>query len=133
MNHLIKFGPQLHKKFDQITKRAKWSFLGFWLHRGQFLIFDLANGKLGSSIDSRTQWNHLNLFTRFKRSQMHLIDKWSFQSTDQKSSVHWKVKLWLFCQNQVPRVIIHKKISKCETFSSRKPNLKNRVLNLKIF
>ena len=33
MYHLIKFGSQLLKKFDQIIKRAKWSKLGFWLRR----------------------------------------------------------------------------------------------------
>ena len=75
MNHLIKFGPQLLNKFDQIFKRAKWSFLRFLTVEGQFLIFHLANGKLGSSMDSRTQWHHIDLFTRFKRSQMHWIDR----------------------------------------------------------
>ena len=34
MYHLIKFGSQLLKKFDQIIKRAKWSKLGFWLRKG---------------------------------------------------------------------------------------------------
>ena len=55
---------------------------------GQFLIFHLANGKLGSSMDSRTKCHHLDIITRFKRSQMHWIDIWIFQSTDQKSTVH---------------------------------------------
>ena len=79
--------------------------------KGQFLVFHLANGKLGSRMVSRTQWNHLNLTTRFKRSQMHWIDKWIFQSTDQKWTAHWKVKLWLFGLNQVPRVIFHQYVS----------------------
>ena len=99
---------------------------------GQFLIFYLANGKLVSSMDSRTQWHHLYLFTRFKRSQLHWIDRWIFQSTDQKSTVHWKVKLWLFGQNQVPRVIIHQGMSKHETCSSRNLILQVRVQDWKI-
>ena len=78
MNHLIKFGSQIHKKFDQITKRAKWSFLGFWLHKGNFWLFDLANGKPSSHMDSRTQWHGLDTFNKFKRSQMYRIDRWIF-------------------------------------------------------
>ena len=94
---------------------------------GQFLTFNLANGKLGSSMDSRIQWHHLDLFTRFKRSQLHWIDRWIFQSTDQKSTIHWKVKLWIFGQNQVPRVIFHQDVSKNETCSSRNLILQIRV------
>ena len=82
MDHLIKFGSQFHKKFDQITKRAKWSFLGFWL-------FDLANGKPSSHMDSRTPWICLDMLNKFKRSQMHKIDRWIFQSTDQ---------IWLYTE-----------------------------------
>ena len=119
MNHLIKFGSQFHKKFDQITKRAKWSFLGFWLLKGNFWLFDLNNGKPSSHMDSRTQWHCLDPFNKFKRSQMHRIDRWIFQSTDQNLTVYWKVKLWLFGQNQVPRFIFHQDMSKCETFWSR--------------
>ena len=94
---------------------------------GKFLIFHLANGKLGSAMDLRIQWHHLDLITRFKRSQMYWIDKWIFQSTDQKSTIHWKVKLWLFGQNQVPRVIFHQDLSKHETCSPRNLILKIRV------
>ena len=133
MNHLVKFGSQFHKEFDQITKRAKWSFLGFWLHKGNFLLFNLANNKLSSHMDSRTQWHYLDPFNKFKKSQMHRIDRWIFQSTDQNLTVYWKVKLWLFGQNQVPRVIIHQDMSKHETCSPRKLILKIRVFNLKIF
>ena len=99
MNHLIKFGSQFHKKFDQITKRAKWSFLGFWLHKGNFWLFDLANGKPSSHMDSRTPWNCLYMFKKFKRSQMHKIDRWIFQSIDQffncieKSNFDFLVKI----------------------------------------
>ena len=89
---------------------------------GQFLIFNLANDQLSSSMISRIQWHHLDPITWFKTSQFHWIDKWNLQST-----VHWKVKLWLFGQNQVPRVIIHQDMSKCETCSPKKPNLKIRV------
>ena len=32
------------------------------------------------------------------------------------SKAHWKVKLWLFGQNQVPRVIFHQEMSNYETF-----------------
>ena len=94
---------------------------------GKFLTFNLANGKLGSIMDSRTQWNHLDLFTRFKRSQLQWIDRWIFQSIDQNLTVHWKVKLWLFGQNQVPRVIFHQDVSKHETCSSINPILQIRV------
>ena len=55
MYHLIKFGSQILKKFDQIIKRAKWSKLGFLTEKGQFLNFNLANDQLGSSMISRTQ------------------------------------------------------------------------------
>ena len=127
MNHLIKFGPQFHKKFDQITKKAKWSFLGFWLHKGNFWLFDLGNGKLSPTKDSSTQWHHFYLFNKFKRSQMHGIDRWIFQSTDQNLTIHWKVKLWPFGQNQVPMVIFHQDVSNYETFSSRNPKLQIRV------
>ena len=133
MCHLVKFGSQFLKKFGQITKRAKWSKLGFWLRKGNFWSFNLANDQLSSNMISRTQWHHLDLITWFKRSQVHWIDRWIFQSTDQKSTVHWKVKLWLFGQNQVRRVIIHQDMSKYETCWPRKPILKIRVLNLKKF
>ena len=53
-----------------------------------------------------------------KTLQVHWIDRWILQSTDQKSTVYWKVKLWLFGQNQVPRITIHQKISKFKTKSS---------------
>ena len=96
--------------------------------KGQFLIFNLANDQLGSNMISRVQWHHLDLITWFKRSQVHWIDRWILQSTDQKSIVHWKVKLWLFGQNQVPRVIIHQDMSKYETCSPRNSKLKIRVL-----
>ena len=46
MYHLINFGSQFLKKFDQISKRAKWSKLGFLTEKGQFLIFDLENDQL---------------------------------------------------------------------------------------
>ena len=127
MNHLIKFGSQSHKKFDQITKREKWSFVGFWLYKGNFWLFDLTNSKPSSHMASRTQWHCLDIFNKFKRSQMHRIDRWIFQSTDQNLTVHWKVKLWLFGQNQVPRVIFHQNMSNYETCSSRNPKLQIRV------
>ena len=127
-----------HMSFDQVWiiipqeiwsnhQKGKMVKIRVLTEKGQFLIFNLANDQLGSSMISRTQWHHLDLFTRFKRSQMHWIDRWIFQSTDQNLTVHWKVKLWLFGQNQVPRVIIHQDISKYETCSPRKPNLKIRV------
>ena len=68
---------------------------------------------------SRVKLHHLYLMTWFKTLQIHWIDRWIFQSTDQKSTVHWKVKLWLFGQNQVPKIIIHQNMSKYETCSSR--------------
>ena len=75
--------------------------------KGKFLIFNLDNDQLSSNMNSRIQWHHLDLITWFKRSQVHRIDRWIFQST-----VHWEVKLWLFGQNQVPRVIFHQNVSK---------------------
>ena len=129
MDHLIKFGSQFHKKFDQITKRAKWSFLGFWLHKGNFWLFDLTNGKSSSTMDIRTQWHCLDPFNKFKRSQMHRIDRWIFQSTDQNLTVYWKVKLWLFGQNQVSRFIFHQNMPNHETCSPRNQELQIRVWN----
>ena len=67
---------------------------------------------------SRVQLHHFNLMTWFKTLQVHWIDKCIFQSTDQKSTVFWKVKLWLFGQNQIPRITIHQNMSKFETCSS---------------
>ena len=125
MNHLVKFGSQSHKKFDQITKRAKWSFLGFWLYKGNFWLFNLANGKPSSHMYSRTQWNYLDILNKFKRSQMHKIDRWIFQSTESNLTVYWKVKLWLFGQNQVSRFIFHQDMSNYEICSSR--NLKSQI------
>ena len=95
---------------------------------GQFLIFNLTNDQLSSSMISRIPWHHLDLITWLKTSQIHWIDRWNLQSTDQKSTVHWKVKLWLFGQNQVPRVIFHQYVSKHETCSPRNLILKIRVL-----
>ena len=132
MNHLVKFGSQFHKKFDQIIKRAKWSFLGFWLHKCNFWLFDLANGKSSSTMDTRTQWHYLDPFNKFKRSQMHRIDRWIFQSTDQNLTVRWKVKLWLFGQNQMPKIIIHQNMSKYETYSSRNQKVKISFWKFKI-
>ena len=129
MNHLIKFGPQLLKKFDQIIKRAKWSFLGFWLHKGNFWFFNLANGKLSSSIDSRTQWHCLDMFNKFKRSQMHKIDRWIFQSTDQIWLYTEKSNFDFFGQNQMPRSIFHQDMSNYENCSSRNQKLQIRVWN----
>ena len=133
MYHLINFGPQFLKKFDQIIKRVKWSKLGFWLRKGNFWFFNLESDQLSSSMISRIQWHHLDLITCLKTSQIHWIDRWSLQSIDQKSTVYWKVKLWLFGQNQVPRVKIHQNMSKCETCSSRNQRFKIWFWNLKFF
>ena len=57
MHHLIKVELQFHKQFDQITKRAKWSFLGFWVYQRTSWPFDPANRKSSSTMDSRTQWH----------------------------------------------------------------------------
>ena len=80
---------------------------------------------------SRIQLHHLDLITWCKTLQIHWIDKWNLQSTDQKSTVYWKVKLWLFGQNQVSRITIHQNLSKCETCSSRNRGLKILFWNLK--
>ena len=61
-----------------------------------------------------------------------------FQSIDQKSTVHWKVKLWLFGQNQVSKITIHQNMSKYETCSSRNQKVKisfekSKFSNLEIF
>ena len=56
----------------------------------------------------------------------------NFQSTDQKSTVYWKVKLWLFGQIQMPKITIHKKMSKYETYSSRNPKFKISYWKVKI-
>ena len=95
----------------------------------QFLIFDLANGKLGSTMDSRTQWHHLDLFNKFKISQLHWIDRWIFQLTNQNLTIHWKVKFWLFGQNQVSRFIFHQNMPNHETCSSRNQEMQIRVWN----
>ena len=47
MNHFIKFGPKLLKKFGQIIKRAKWSKLGFLTGERKFLIFLPSQWKIG--------------------------------------------------------------------------------------
>ena len=100
--------------------------------KGKFMIFNLANDQLGSSMISRTQWHCFDMFNKFKRSQMHKIDRWIFQSTDQNLTVYWKVKLWLFGQNQVPRFIFHQDMSNYETCSSRNQKLQIRVWNEEI-
>ena len=58
-----------------------------------------------------------------------------FQSIDEKSIVHWKVKLWLFGQNQVPRITIHQKMKLVhqEIKKSRFHSDKWKFLNLEIF
>ena len=124
MDHLIKFGSQFHKKFDQITKRAKWSFLGFWLHKGNFWLFDLANGTPSSHMDSRTPWNYLDMLNKFKRSQIHKIDSWISQSIDQfwlyteKSNFDFLVKIKsqdsFFIKTCQIMKLVHQEITKCK-------------------
>ena len=124
MDHLIKFGSQFHKKFDQITKRAKWSFLGFWLHKGNFWLFDLTNGKPSSHMDSRTPWNYLDMLNKFKRSQVHKIDSWISQSIDQfwlyteKSNFDFLVKIKsqdsFFIKTCQIMKLVHQEIKKCK-------------------
>ena len=124
MDHLIKFGSQFHKKFDQITKRAKWSFLGFWLHKGNFWLFDLANGKPSSHMDSRTPWNYLDMLNKLKRSQVHKIDSWISQSIDQfwlyteKSNFDFLVKIKsqdsFFIKTCQIMKLVHQEITKCK-------------------
>ena len=80
---------------------------------------------------SRVKLHHLDLMTWFKTLQIHWIDRWILQSTDPKSIVYWKVKLWLFGQIQGPRIIIHQNMSKYETFLSRNEILKILFWNLK--
>ena len=43
----------------------------------QFLIFNLENDQLISSMISRIQWHHLDLITWLKTSQIHWIDRWN--------------------------------------------------------
>ena len=70
--------------------------IGVLTEKGQFLIFDLTNDQLIWSMIPRVQLHHFDLITWFKTLQVHWIDILIFQSTDQKSTVYWKVKLWLF-------------------------------------
>ena len=56
-----------------------------------------------------------------------------FHSTDEKSTVHWKVKLWPFDQNQVSKIIIHQDMSKYKTYSSRNQNVKISFWKVKVF
>ena len=63
--------------------------------------------------------HHLDLIAYFK-SPLKIIGLTDeFQSTDEKSIVYYKVKLWLFDQNQVSKIIFHQDMSKYEVFSSR--------------
>ena len=99
---------------------------------GQFLIFDLANDQLVWSIISRVQLHHFDIKARLKtllKINWLIVD---FQLTDQKSIVHWKVKLWLFGQNQVSNIIIHQNMSKYETYSSRNQKVKISFWKVKI-
>ena len=57
----------------------------------------------------------------------------NFQSTNQKSIIHWKVKLWLFGQNQVSKITIHQGKSKYETSSSRNQKFKISFWKVKVF
>ena len=76
--------------------------------------------------------HHFNLMKWFKTLQIHWNDKWILQSTGQKSIVYWKVKLWLFGQIQVPKIIIHQNMSKYETYSTRNQNVKISFWKVKI-
>ena len=77
---------------------------------------------------SRVQFHHVDLMTWFKI----LHDRWILQSTDQKSTVYWKVKLWLFGQIRVPNVTIHQNMSKYETYSSRNQKVNISFWKVKI-
>ena len=55
-------------------------------------------------------------------SHDQLIDSWKFGQLIKKSTVHWKVKLWLFDQNQVSKIIFHQDMSKYKYCSSTNQN-----------
>ena len=81
---------------------------------------------------SRIKMNHFDLMKWLKT---FLKLNWltvEFQSTDEKSIVHWKVKLWLFDQNQVSKVTIHQDMSKYEKISSRNWKVKIHLWKVKI-
>ena len=87
---------------------------------------------------SRVQFYHFDLMTWFKTLQVHWIDIWNLQSNSQKSTVYWKVKLWLFGQIQVPKIIIHQKCQNMKLIHQEIKNSwfnfeKSKFLNLEIF
>ena len=53
--------------------------------------------------------HHFYLMTSLKTSLKFNWLTVEFQLTDEKSTIHWKVKLWLFGQNQVSKVTFHQK------------------------
>ena len=100
--------------------------------KGQFLIFDLENGWLIGDMISRIQLHNFDLMTwlkTFLKINWLIVD---FQSTDQKSIVYWKVKLWFFGQNQVSKISIHQNMSKYETYSSRNQKVNISFWKVKI-
>ena len=108
-------------------KKGKMVKIRVLTEEGQFLIFNLANDQLSSNMISRFQWHHLDLITCLKTSQLDWIDRWILQSTDQKSIVYWKVKLWLFWSKSSVKDHNSSKHVKYETCSSRNQGLKIRV------
>ena len=100
--------------------------------KGQFMIFDLENGYLVWDMISRVQLHHFDLMAWLKTLLKVIWLIVDFQSTDQKSTVHWKVKLWLFGQNQVSKITIHQSMSKYETCSSRNQKFKISFWKVKV-
>ena len=61
-------------------QKGKMVKLRVLTEKGQFLIFNLTNDQLGSSMVSRTQWNHLDLITSSKDLKcIGLTDEFSSQ------------------------------------------------------
>ena len=74
------FGSQFLNKFDQITKRAKWSKLGFWLRRLVFRLSTQIYDLMVWDMISRIQIHHFDLMAWFKtflRINWLIIENWS--------------------------------------------------------
>ena len=93
MFHLIKFGPQFVKKFDQISKRGKMVKIRVLTMFDWSMIFDLIHDIMAWSTISWIKIQHVDLISwlkTFLKVSWLIVEIWS---TNKKSIDTQKVKL----------------------------------------
>ena len=92
---------------------------------GQFRIFNLANGKLGSKMVSRTQWHHLDLMTRFKKISKALDWQMNFPINWSKINCTLKSQTLTFWSKSSAKGHFSSRCVKTWNLFTKKPNFGN--------